>query len=450
MVTSRSDRIPVVLITSDPAWENSIREFLTSSGRVHLVRVFQNPEQALHLLPHIRPVPEIILLTENAGGVSELSTCRLISQAMPQSSVILIVGEAQFEDPRYLRSAMAHGADDVLRMTLPPRFQGWMESIERVWDLLRGRQLVARRETGQIVAIFSLKGGVGKTTLAIGLADRLSAASSSPAIYVDLNWHAGMTEALVGLPTPRSWLESLEFQQWSPAILDSLVTRSRDALRFEILAAPREEDHLGLLQDLFLPSRIALEEGTELERLYKLMSDPARLLEDDLFRDLIRRSMQHVRAEHAIARVVHNLLVNLRAHYRYVVLDLPPAADPLTLLALQRADHVVIVLVPDLAALRAAHLALDLMRRMGVPGEIGVVLNRATRRSEIRPDSLQRLLKGMSWIAAIPEESWMAADRTPADVLRRPGMLKAIERLAANIIPASESGGRPAPRSEQG
>jgi hypothetical protein len=36
----RTDLIPVVLITSDPDWEKGIREFLTNSGRVHLVRTF--------------------------------------------------------------------------------------------------------------------------------------------------------------------------------------------------------------------------------------------------------------------------------------------------------------------------------------------------------------------------------------------------------------------------
>lgn len=439
MTQGRSDLIPVALITSDPAWEKSIREFLTNSGRVQVVRVFQNPEQALHLLPHVRPTPEIILLTENAGGISELNTCRLLSQTIPTSAVILVVSEAHFEDPRYLRSAMASGADDVLRMATPPRFQGWIESLERVRDLLRGRQLAARRETGQIVALFSLKGGVGKTTLAIGLADRLATASSARVIYVDLNWHAGMTDSLIGLPTSRSWLESLEFQQWSPAIVDSLVLRSQGDLRFDVLAAPREEDHFGVLKDLYLPSRVPLEEGSELDRLYRSLSASSHLAEDDLFQDLLRRALQHVRIEHALAYAIHNLLINLRSYYRYVVLDLPPAADPLTVLALTRADHIVITLIPDLAALRAAHLSMDLLQRLGIPGEIGVVLNRATRRSEIRPDTLQQLLKGMSWLAAIPEDPWMVNDRTPSDVLRRPSLLDAISRMAVHIMPAAEA-----------
>lgn len=210
----RGDLIPVVLITSDPEWEKGIREFLINSGRVHLVRVFASPDQAVQLLPHVRPSPEIVLLTENAGGVPELSTCRQISQMMPQAAVILVVSDTLFDDPRYLRSAMASGADDVLRMTRPMRFQGWIESMERVRDLLRARTVATRRETGRVVAVFSLKGGVGKTTLALGLADRLAAAPPEPfrVVYVDLNWHAGMTETLVGHPASRSWLESLDFQ----------------------------------------------------------------------------------------------------------------------------------------------------------------------------------------------------------------------------------------------
>lgn len=438
MVEGRSDRMVVVLITSDPVWEKSIREFLINSGRIHLARVFQSPEQALHLLPHIRPQPEIILVTENAGGVSELTTCRQLSQAMPQSAVILVVSENLFEDPRYLRSAMASGADDVLRMTIPTRFHGWIESIERVRDLLRGRSMAARRETGQIIAVFSLKGGVGKTTLAIGIADRLVAMSSARVVYVDLNWHAGMTETLLGLPTPRSWLETLEFQQWSHAIVDTLITRSQDMVRFDVLAAPREADHLGMLMDLYFPSRLPLEQGSEIERLARSLST-SRTLDDDFLHDLVSRSLQQIRVEHALGSALHNLLANLRGYYRYVVVDLPPAADSLTLLALQRADHIIVVLTPDLAALRAAHLVLDLLQRIGAPGEIGVALNRASRRSEIQLDTLKRLLKGISWAAAIPEDPWLMVDRAPGDVLKRPGLLEAIRRMVAHLFPAPEA-----------
>ncbi len=438
----RADLIPVVLITSDPEWERGIREFLVNSGRVHLARVFQNPEQAIQLLPHVRPAPEIILITENAGGVPELSTCRQISQLMPHVAVILVVSEALFDDPRYLRSAMASGADDVLRITRPMRFQGWIESMERVRDLLRARAVATRRETGRVVAVFSLKGGVGKTTLALGLADRLAGMSeSSRVVYVDMNWHAGMTETLTGHPSSRSWLESLDFQQWSPAIVDALITRARDTLRFDILAAPREEDHRGMLRDLLLLNRLPPEEAPELERLARVLSD-GRPIEDEILQDVARRCIQHARVEHALATALHHLLINLRAYYQYVVLDLPPAADFLTMLALQRADRILIILTPDLAALRAAHLAIDLLQWGAVPGEIGVVLNRATRRSEIRPDTLQRLLKGISWLAAIPEDPWMTNDRAPADVLRRPGLLEAIGRVAAQMFPVAQEAAR--------
>jgi len=442
----RTELIPVVLITSDPDWEKGIREFLTNSGRIHLVRTFQNPDQALQLLPHVRPAPEIVLITENAGGVPELSTCRQISQLMPQVAVILIVSEALYDDPRYLRSAMASGADDVLRVTRPMRFQGWIESMERVRDLLRARVSAARRETGQVVGVFSLKGGVGKTTLALGLADRLATTPEpSRVVYVDLNWHAGMTETLTGHPTSRSWLESLDFQHWSPAIVDALITRPRESLSFDILAAPREEDHQGMLRDLFLLSWLPPEDAPDLERLARALSD-GRPLEDEILLDVNRRCVQHGRVEHALATALHHLLINLRAYYRYVVLDLPPAADFLTLLALQRADRIVLVLTPDLAALRATHLALDLLHRHHVPGEIGVVLNRAVRRSEIRPDTIQRLLKGVSWVAGIPEDPWMANDRAPSDVLRRPGLLEAIRRVANQMFPPEGGGaqGRPA------
>lgn len=433
----RGDLIPVVLITSDPEWEKGIREFLANSGRVHLARVFQNPEQAIQLLPHVRPAPEIVLITENAGGVSELITCRQISQLMPQVAVILVVSESLFDDPRYLRSAMASGADDVLRITRPMRFQGWIESIERVQGLLRARAVATRRETGRVVAVFSLKGGVGKTTLALGLADRLAGSpGSSRVVYVDMNWHAGMTETLTGHPPARSWLESLEFQQWSPAIVDALITRARDVLRFDILAAPREGDHRGMIRDMLLLNRLPPEEAPELDRLARLLSD-GRPVEDEILQDVVRRCVQHARVEHALAAALHHLLINLRAYYQYIILDLPPAADFLTILALQRADRILITLTPDLAALRAAHLAIDLLQEMAVPGEIGVVLNRATRRSEIRPEMLHRLLKGIGWLAAIPEDPWMANDRAPVDVLRRPGLLEAIGRVAAQMFPVA-------------
>ncbi|MCS7219797.1 MAG: hypothetical protein RML36_12795 [Anaerolineae bacterium] len=90
--------------------------------------------------------------------------------------------------------------------------------------------------------------------------------------------------------------------------------------------------------------------------------------------------------------------------FDYVVIDCGPLSDPYTAVALQHADQLLLVVVPEVPALHRAALFLEAVHRSGFsPERIHVVLNRATARGGITPKHIQERL-GVEVSFTIPED----------------------------------------------
>lgn len=196
-----------------------------------------------------------------------------------------------------------------------------------------------------LVACWSPKGGVGKTVLAAALAYRL-ADLGQPVTLVDLDPQKADLATLLQAPS-------------RPSLLDwPLMAAGRDDLPPEALA------HLPGGVD-FLPG-------------------PARVVE-----------------EVAVGRELAERLVAVLARRPGVaVLDVASALRDSTLVALERADAVLLVITPDLLALRAAYTFVQDMRLVGLdPARFRLVLNRAGR--GISRGEVEELLP-LPLVAALP------------------------------------------------
>jgi pilus assembly protein CpaE len=210
--------------------------------------------------------------------------------------------------------AFDSGADDFLAKPFEPQ-----ELRARIKVLLRR---VSERETiqsdvvaGKVIAVFSLRGGVGVSMLSSNLAASLSQIWGTPAALVDLAFINGQSALLLDLPLRNTWADLIR----SPAnemdmdLLNSVLLRHDAGVH--VLASPRRpEDAEGIT-------------GEYIQRAIEL----------------------------------------LRTRYHYIILDLPHDFSETTLAGLDMADQILLMLSPETASVRCAANALGTFEQLNYP-----------------------------------------------------------------------------------
>jgi pilus assembly protein CpaE len=196
------------------------------------------------------------------------------------------------------------------------------------------RRLFAEEPAGRILTAFSVKGGLGATTLATNLAGVL-AREGKRVVLVDLDLQLG-------------------------DVLVFLDAASRYTIA-DVLHNLKRLDH-----DLLLSSLTRHPSGMYL------------LAQSDRLDD----------ADKVSAAQIGTLLSFLARHFEYVVCDGLRGFDELALAALDAAHHVLMIVAQDVPAVKNAQRCLDVMRRLGYgEDKLRLVVNRH-QKSEIDLQSI--------------------------------------------------------------
>ena len=194
---------------------------------------------------------------------------------------------------------------------------------------------------GQVTAIFSGKGGVGKTLLAINVAAAIAKQRSGDVALLDLDLMFGDVAVMLGIDPPGTISDVAAAH---PAVDGPFVGRlmPETASGFRVLCSPT---------------------SPELAEL--------------------------VTAEH-----VRTTVEILRGAFENVIVDCGSRMDDVTLEALERADKILMVTDLNLPAIKDAKLALRVMEHLGIPRErIHLVLNRSDAPSDVTVEQLEANLK---------------------------------------------------------
>ena len=221
--------------------------------------------------------------------------------------------------------AFDSGADDFLAKPFEPQ-----ELRARIKVLLRRAADVVpvatqnTALTGKVIAVFSLRGGLGLSMLASNLAASFSQIWGSPSVLVDLAFLNGQCALLLDLPLRNTWADLGN----SPAIemdmdlINSVLLRHDSGVH--VLASPRRP------QD----------------------------------------------GEVVTAAHVQHAIELLRAHYHYIMLDLPHDFSEITLVGLDMADQILLMVAPETASVRCAANALETFDQLNYsPERISLILN---------------------------------------------------------------------------
>jgi pilus assembly protein CpaE len=198
------------------------------------------------------------------------------------------------------------------------------------------------RLPGQVVVVFSPKGGTGKTVISANLALALSAGGGRRVCLVDLDLEFGDIAISLGLTPSRNLIDAVD---QSPSM--------------------SEEDQVAALVTSW-----------------------------QLNLDCVLAPVDPGDAERISPALVGSLLRRLKQRYEYVVVDTPAQFSECVLEALDVAEHHVLITTPEIPALKNLRLTLDMLELLSY-GQVTrtVVLNRADPKAGLSVEDAANAIK---------------------------------------------------------
>ena len=295
--------------------------------------------------------PDLIITDVMMPDIDGYEVTRTLRRDPQFATTPILVLTAQGGLQDKLKSFEA-GADDHL--TKP--FEA-AELLARVTVLLKraapapeSKPAVPAGEAARMIAVHSLRGGTGCSTLAVNLSMALSTLWKTPTILLDLTMTAGQVALMLNMTLRRTWADmaSLSASDLDMNVLSSIVGKHEGGLHF--IAAPTFPSDSEKLSDETLDAAIKF----------------------------------------------------IKTQYDYVVADLPHDFSEPAVHALDVADTILMVVSPDMASVRAVIAAMDTYQKLGYPLEkIKLVLSAIFPHSNLTREKIEAALK-MQAFATIP------------------------------------------------
>jgi pilus assembly protein CpaE len=247
----------------------------------------------------------------------------------------LLIGVAQTASPELLLSAMRAGIPEFVTAPINAK------ELDAAVDRLVRRTVRAPSATGITFAVYSAKGGLGTTTVAVNLAAALAHASPETRIaLVDFVVVGGDIRVMLDAKVAYDVGDLVsKVDRIDAELLNALLTPGPDGV-------------------WLLPS-----------------SDKTEVLE------LID------------ANAATSILAHLRSHFGYVVVDTEHYLGERTIAALDAAEHILLVTQLSVPALRSAQRTLQLFDRLGYDkSKVHVVVNRANAESPLSSSDAESVL----------------------------------------------------------
>jgi pilus assembly protein CpaE len=192
----------VTLLIADDSQEmrETLKTLLTFNELIRVVGEASDGEEAVEKVAQLHP--DLVLMDINMPKMDGLKATEAIAIKSPQTGVIIISVQEEVE---YMRRAMSAGAreylvkpfdSDELFKTINNVIEKEMIRRNSMGDLAAAQTTSSR---GQIVSVFSPKGGVGKSVLAVNLATELRKLSESKILLIDLNLEFGDVALLLNV-----------------------------------------------------------------------------------------------------------------------------------------------------------------------------------------------------------------------------------------------------------
>ncbi len=343
-----TDTIKVLIVDDIPETRDHLTKLLGFEGDIVVVGSAASGVEAIELAGSL--VPDVVLMDINMPDMDGITATEKLAQAVPTAAVIMmsVQGEAD-----YLRRSMLAGAREFLvkpfssdELTASIR-QVYAREKDKLSRMAAAAPAVAAPggpaasastesgEPGTVVAVFSPKGGVGRTTVAVNLAVAAATELGKKVVVVDGSFQFGDVGVLLNLNPKNKSIADLvpELEQAGHEVesIDTFVINHSAGIRV-LLAPPSPE-----MAELITPA--------------------------------------------GIKRVIESL----RLTHDLVVVDCTAFFNDTTLAILDSADTILTMLSLEITSIKNMRLFLEVTEQLGYEsGKIRLVLNRADSALGIR------------------------------------------------------------------
>lgn len=328
----------VLLIDDEPIYYKMIVHALKPHG--YEVEYARTGMDGLKTVPLFNP--DVIITDVRLPDLSGYEVAQRLRRDPRFENIPLIFLTSQADLSNKLK-AFEVGADDYLSKPFQPE-----ELIARVGMLVRRGEVlrVARRteikDQAMVLAVHSLRGGLGCSSVAVNLAMSLYRLWEKPTLVIDAVLNAGQVALMLNASPMHSWEDMVDVKvnDIDSSVVEGLITKHSSGLDF--IAAPS----------------------------YPIAVDS---LSDEVWQTILEQ---------------------LRNMYEFIVIDIAHDFSNAAIHMLNISDQVLMMVSPEMAAIRAAVCALNIYDRLNyMPEKTLPIINNITPPTGIKQAQVEKVLK---------------------------------------------------------
>lgn len=343
--------IKVLIVDDIPETRDHLSRLLSTAQEFDVAGGAGSGEEAIQMALDLRP--DVIVMDINMPGMDGVEAAEVLTQKLPTSPIVMMSVHGEAEQ---LKRSLSAGAREFL--VKPFSADELTSTIKGVYEKERARrdQLVAAlpgapaakpagpgEDNGEheVIAVFSPKGGSGRTTIATNLALALQHETGGRVCLVDANLQFGDIGVLLNLnPKNRSMLDAVEGGEPDGDIVTSVLVDHSTGIQV-LLAPPTPEG-----ADLVTPA-------------------------------YLRRMVDHLRQTH-----------------NYVVVDLPSPLSDHSLTVMDTAEQIVVLAALEITTIKNVRLFLEVADQLEYDrSKIRLVVNRSDSAQGIRMSDIEASIR---------------------------------------------------------
>jgi len=372
-----AEKLSIVLVDADGSVRKMLKNQLDKMENVKLASESKQIEQAFESVRRIKP--DIIILELPKDATNTLRWTEKVKLELPNTAIFV---SSAVKTPELIISAMRAGAQEFLNRPIDP--DELKKAIEKIL-VIKEKIKTQTPEKGRIISVFSKKGGLGVTTLAVNLGVALSQVAEKRAALIDLDLQLGDITSFLNLSPEYNIIDVCDKNGGVDEVkLQGCMTRHQSGVF--VLAEPKNP----------------------------------------------------VESENVSPSQIKQILGHLKSMFSYVIVDTPHTFDSRTLESFELSDYIILVTVPNISSIRATKKALGVFRDLGyAPDKVRVIVNRVGKKDQMKAEEIEKTINyPVSWVIPNNYPAVIEAINTGVPLLNHKGdsnVAKSIQDLANDI-----------------